>query len=98
MHLTIICQTSWYTRRASLAAIYAAAGALHFIGMINSRIPNVDLIPELHQLTSPQTAYHFLDSLLDASSALKSSLDEAELFTTYIVKGWAGIIKSKNIF
>ncbi|KIM84809.1 hypothetical protein PILCRDRAFT_817609 [Piloderma croceum F 1598] len=70
--------TSWYTRRASLATIYAVA--------------------ELHQITSPKTAYHFLDSLLDASSAIKSSLDEAELFTSYIVKGWAGIIKSKGIF
>ena len=48
-------------------------------------------------MTSPQTAYHFLDSLLDASSAVKSSLDEAGLFTSYIAKSWIGIIKSKGI-
>lgn len=70
--------TSWYTQRATLAAIYAAA--------------------ELHQLTSPHTAHQFLDSLLEGSSALNSSLDEAELFATYIANGWAGIIKSKGMF
>jgi len=53
---------------------------------------------ELHQLTSPKTAYTFLDSLLDASSVLKSSLDEVELYSSYIVKSWTGIIKSSGVF
>ncbi|KAG6862480.1 hypothetical protein C0995_000026 [Termitomyces sp. Mi166 len=32
---------------------------------------------ELHQLTSPKTAYDFLDSLLNGSSVVKSSLNES---------------------
>ncbi|KAL6302398.1 hypothetical protein BKA93DRAFT_736970 [Sparassis latifolia] len=69
---------AWYARRASLAAIYAAA--------------------ELHQLTSPHTAYTFLDGLLDTSSKVESSLGEADLFASYIGRSWAGIIKSRGIF
>ncbi|KAK7463391.1 hypothetical protein VKT23_006746 [Stygiomarasmius scandens] len=53
---------------------------------------------ELHQLTSPQTAVSFLESLLNGSSALKSSLDETKLFGTYVFKSWEGIIKSRGIF
>ncbi|KAF8148373.1 hypothetical protein BJ912DRAFT_1017840, partial [Pholiota molesta] len=49
-------QLEWYARRASLAAVYAAA--------------------ELHQLTSPHTAYAFLDSLLETSSNVKSTFNE----------------------
>jgi len=52
---------------------------------------------ELHQLTSPQTAYSFLDSLLDTSSSLKSSLNEVELYASYIVKSWTGIVKSSGV-
>ncbi|RDB25848.1 Ubiquinone biosynthesis protein COQ9, mitochondrial [Hypsizygus marmoreus] len=53
---------------------------------------------ELHQLTSPKTAYAFLDSLLDSSSSLKSTLDEVNLFSSYFVKSWAGILKSSGVF
>ncbi|KAF8150088.1 hypothetical protein B0H34DRAFT_785289 [Crassisporium funariophilum] len=70
-------QLDWYARRASLAAVYAAA--------------------ELHQFTSPQTAYSFLDSLLDTSSSIKSTLNEVNLYSTYILKSWQGIIKSSGI-
>ncbi|KII85164.1 hypothetical protein PLICRDRAFT_116578 [Plicaturopsis crispa FD-325 SS-3] len=52
---------------------------------------------ELHQLTSPQTTYAFLDSLLDTSTALKSSLNEVGLFGSYVFKSWAGIIKSSGV-
>ncbi|KDR76023.1 hypothetical protein GALMADRAFT_225763 [Galerina marginata CBS 339.88] len=71
-------QLDWYTRRAAIAAVYAAS--------------------ELHQLASPQTAYSFLDSLLDTSSTLKSSFDEVSLYSSYIFKSWRGIIKSSGIF
>ncbi|EDR10076.1 uncharacterized protein LACBIDRAFT_318031 [Laccaria bicolor S238N-H82] len=70
-------QMAWYTRRASLAAIYMAA--------------------ELHQLTSPKTAYAFLDSLFESSSSLESTLGEVSLFSNYIIKSWKGIIKSSGI-
>jgi len=53
---------------------------------------------ELHQLTSPQTAYSFLDSLLTTSSTLKSSLDEVGLYSSYILKSWKGMFKSSGIF
>jgi len=53
---------------------------------------------ELHQLTSPHTTYSFLDSLFDNSSSIKSSLDEVNLYSSYIFKSWRGIIKSSGIF
>ncbi|KAF8808677.1 hypothetical protein BYT27DRAFT_7188642 [Phlegmacium glaucopus] len=53
---------------------------------------------ELHQLTSPHTTYAFLDSLLDNLSSIKSSLDEVNLYSSYIFKSWRGIIKSSGIF
>ncbi|KAJ3900804.1 hypothetical protein F5879DRAFT_808527, partial [Lentinula edodes] len=66
-------QLSWYTRRASLVAIYSAA--------------------ELHQFTSPRTAHAFLDSLLTGSSALKQSVDEVQLFSSYVLQSWKGILQ-----
>ena len=69
---------AWYTNRASIAAIYAAA--------------------ELHQLTSPTTAHTFLDSLLKSSAALKKSVEEVGTYSDYIVRSWAGIIKSWGVF
>lgn len=56
------------------------------------------IISELHQLVSPKTAYEFLDSLLDTSTKVKNSLDEAGLFATYVAKSWAGILKSRGVF
>jgi ubiquinone biosynthesis protein COQ9 len=53
---------------------------------------------ELHQMTSPKTAYDFLDSLLDTSSMVKTSADEVTLYGEYFVKSWMGIIKSSGIF
>ncbi|KAG6891377.1 hypothetical protein C0992_008088 [Termitomyces sp. T32_za158] len=52
---------------------------------------------ELHQLTSPKTAYDFLDSLLDGSSDLKSSVNEVGIFSSYLVKSCIGIVKSSGI-
>ncbi|KAF5391589.1 hypothetical protein D9757_002540 [Collybiopsis confluens] len=52
---------------------------------------------ELHQLTSPETAPAFLDSLLDGSFALKNTLGEVQLFSGHIFKSWQGILKSKGI-
>ena len=46
---------------------------------------------ELHQLTSPRSAPDFLESLL-------TTADETELFSRYIMKSWAGIIKSSGVF
>ncbi|KAG5646995.1 hypothetical protein DXG03_001719 [Asterophora parasitica] len=53
---------------------------------------------ELHQLTSPTTAYDFMDSLFDGSSSLKSSLDEVSLFSSYFVKSCKGIARSSGVF
>ncbi|THV07223.1 hypothetical protein K435DRAFT_709899 [Dendrothele bispora CBS 962.96] len=53
---------------------------------------------ELHQLTSPQTAVPFLESLLDGSSTLKNAFDETQLFGSYVFKSWGGIIRSRGIF
>jgi ubiquinone biosynthesis protein COQ9 len=53
---------------------------------------------ELHQITSPSTAYTFLEFLLDRSASLESSLDEINLFATYLSKSCTGIFKSSGIF
>jgi ubiquinone biosynthesis protein COQ9 len=52
---------------------------------------------ELHQLVSPNTAYTFLDTLLETSQTVSKSLDEVSLFSDYVFKGWKGIIKSSGI-
>ncbi|KAF9456758.1 hypothetical protein BDZ94DRAFT_1274874 [Collybia nuda] len=54
-------------------------------------------VSELHQLTSPDTAYTFLETLLHSSVSFKSSLNEVDLFSSYIVKSWRGIINSYGI-
>ncbi|KAK0193984.1 hypothetical protein F5146DRAFT_413443 [Armillaria mellea] len=52
---------------------------------------------ELHQFTSPSTAYRFLDNLFDTSNNFRTSMKELGLFSSYVFKGWKGIIKSKGI-
>ncbi|KAK0500259.1 hypothetical protein EDD18DRAFT_821102 [Armillaria luteobubalina] len=52
---------------------------------------------ELHQFTSPTTAYSFLDNLFDTSNSFRTSIEELGLFSSYVSKGWKGIIKSKGI-
>ncbi|KAH9847490.1 hypothetical protein C2E23DRAFT_848095 [Lenzites betulinus] len=52
---------------------------------------------ELHQLTSPNTAYHFLDQALNATQKVDSSINELGLFGQYVWRSWAGIIKSRGI-
>ncbi|KAJ7170881.1 hypothetical protein C8R43DRAFT_981412 [Mycena crocata] len=53
---------------------------------------------ELHQLTSPQSAHAFLDSLLTTSSAINSSVEDVRLYGSYIFRSWAGIIKSRGVW
>ncbi|KAJ7126783.1 hypothetical protein C8R44DRAFT_779557 [Mycena epipterygia] len=53
---------------------------------------------ELHQLTSPQSAHAFLDSLLSASTAISSSVEDVRVFSSYIFRSWGGIIKSRGIW
>ncbi|KAJ7761994.1 hypothetical protein DFH07DRAFT_415755 [Mycena maculata] len=53
---------------------------------------------ELHQLTSPQSAHAFLDSLLSTSTAIGSSVEDVRVFSQYIFRSWAGIIKSRGIW
>ncbi|KAF9041075.1 hypothetical protein BDZ89DRAFT_1100113 [Hymenopellis radicata] len=52
---------------------------------------------ELHQITSPHTAYAFLDTLLDQSSKLHNAAGEVGVFSSYIFKSWKGIAKSKGL-
>ncbi|KAJ6623983.1 hypothetical protein B0H10DRAFT_2008071 [Mycena sp. CBHHK59/15] len=53
---------------------------------------------ELHQLTSPESAHGFLDSLLAASATIDSSVAEVKLFSSYILRSWTGIFKSKGVW
>lgn len=69
--------TSWYARRASVAAVYAAA--------------------ELHQLTSPTSAYQFLDSLLESSANADDIISDVGLYADYIWRSWKGIGKSRGL-
>ena len=52
---------------------------------------------ELHQLTSPNSAYQFLDEVLDLTHKVDSSVGEVELFGKYIWRSWAGIIRSSGV-
>ena len=58
---------------------------------------NMTRSAELHQLTSPHTAYNFLDTLLEKSESASRSLEEVSLFSSYVLKSWRGIIKSSGI-
>ncbi|TFK23641.1 hypothetical protein FA15DRAFT_681116 [Coprinopsis marcescibilis] len=51
---------------------------------------------ELHQLTSPNTAYQFLDNLLQRSSSMSKAVDEVSLYSSYVFRSWKGIIKSSG--
>ena len=53
---------------------------------------------ELHQLTSPQTAAAFLETLLDSASHTQNVLSEAEIFTQYVAKSWVAIAKNSGVF
>lgn len=98
-------QAAWYTRRATIAAIYTAAGMLHSysnpylqhgIQYRWSDARDYGFL-ELHQLYSPTTANEFLDQLLEGSHALGTALDETGIYGKYIVDAWKGIIKSRGI-
>ncbi|KAH6913370.1 hypothetical protein BKA70DRAFT_1397390 [Coprinopsis sp. MPI-PUGE-AT-0042] len=65
---------SWYSKRASIAAVYSAA--------------------ELHQLVSPNTAYSFLDDLIQKSTSVSKALDDTSQFSSYVFRSWKGIINS----
>ena len=52
---------------------------------------------ELHQLTSPNTAYKFLDDVLNLTQKVDSSVSEVELFGKYVWRSWAGIIRSSGV-
>ncbi|KAI0707203.1 hypothetical protein C8Q76DRAFT_748317 [Earliella scabrosa] len=52
---------------------------------------------ELHQLTSPDTAYKFLDDVLNLTHKVDASVSEVELFGKYIWRSWAGIIRSSGV-
>ncbi|KAI0749696.1 hypothetical protein C8Q80DRAFT_1163468 [Daedaleopsis nitida] len=52
---------------------------------------------ELHQLTSPNTAYQFLNDVLKLTHKADSSVSEVELFGKYIWRSWAGIVRSSGV-
>lgn len=58
---------------------------------------NLGVDAELHQLTSPKTAYQFLDDVLQVTTRVDSSMSELELFGQYVGKSWAGIIRSSGV-
>ena len=90
-------QPAWFRRRAAVAAAYGAAGERH--DWLRSSIvsSNLGVDAELHQLTSPKTAYHFLDDVLRVTTRVDSSMSELELFGQYVGKSWAGIIRSSGV-
>jgi ubiquinone biosynthesis protein COQ9 len=53
---------------------------------------------ELHQLTSPETAHAFLDTLLSASATVDTSVEDVRLFSAYIIRSLAGIVKSSGVW
>ncbi|TRM64312.1 hypothetical protein BD626DRAFT_491425 [Schizophyllum amplum] len=53
---------------------------------------------ELHQLSSPETAHSFLDSLLVTSSKARSALGDVATYGDYVARSWVGLIKSSGVF
>lgn len=101
-------QAAWYTRRATVAAIYTAAGTslFFFDPYLRYGVRDMNLLMsffcdhgflELHQLYSPATAHEFLDRLLDESRTLGTALNETGIYAKYIVDAWKGIIRSRGI-
>jgi ubiquinone biosynthesis protein COQ9 len=60
-------------------------------------IPLTELPPELHQLTSPETAARFLDGLLEANTRASNSVSELATFANYMGRSWIGIARSKGL-
>ncbi|KAH9945056.1 uncharacterized protein BXZ73DRAFT_38778 [Epithele typhae] len=52
---------------------------------------------ELHQLTSPNTAYKFLDDALSMTQKVDSAADDIGQYGRYIMKSWTGIIRSSGV-
>lgn len=71
------------------------------VSLLNARVSayaNMKLTSaELHQLTSPNTAYHFLGDVLNLTHKVDSSIGEVELFGKYIWRSWAGLIRSSGV-
>ncbi|EPT01641.1 hypothetical protein FOMPIDRAFT_1023141 [Fomitopsis schrenkii] len=74
----------------------------HTVGLVwygrRATLGAVYAAAELHQLNSSTTAYEFLDSLLNSSGRVESALQDATVFTGYIGRSWAGILKSRSVF
>jgi len=51
---------------------------------------------ELHQLTSPQTAPAFLNSLLSTALESGKAVNDIGLYAEFIAKGWAGMLKGRG--
>lgn len=86
-------QNEWYIKRATLAAVYAAAGQPHCPPSSNIVLLKV-VLKELHQFASPTTADDFLDGLLQSASELQVSASDTTEFARYIGRSWASIIRS----
>jgi ubiquinone biosynthesis protein COQ9 len=54
-------------------------------------------LAELHQMTSPQTAYEFLDTLLANASSVKNAVQDVGEYSNYIFTSWKGIVRSSGI-
>ncbi|KAA1476259.1 hypothetical protein DENSPDRAFT_502001 [Dentipellis sp. KUC8613] len=90
----------WHAAGVADEACYAAKEPTIGLSWYKRRatLAAVYTAAELHQLTSPETADAFLDSLLDSAAKVKQAVDETELFSSYVLKSWAGIIKSSGVF
>jgi len=58
---------------------------------------SLNLVIELHQMSSPKTANQFLESLLASSLKASQALDDVNSVATYWYKSIKAIMKSQGI-
>jgi len=82
-----------YASRISGSYLYSSRCSAYFSIMTAS----LNLVIELHQMSSPKTANQFLESLLASSLKASQALDDVNSVATYWYKSIKAIMKSQGI-
>lgn len=82
-----------YPSRISGSYLYSSRCSAYFSIMTTS----LNLVIELHQMSSPNTASQFLEYLLASSSKASEALDDVNSVATYWYKSIKAIMKSQGI-
>lgn len=95
-------QAEWYAQRATLAAVYAAAGTCSVPRIRSSVSGSANTIfffhdVELHQLNSPHSAEAFLDSLLASRGRVGAAFADSVQYASFAGRSAVGIFRSWGV-